>query len=498
MSINMDRNVYHKELILKAEKAVTELKGKALKDPHRLNYHFMAPASWINDPNGLIYFKGEYHMFYQQHPYSASNGPKHWGHAKSKDHVHWEHMPIALAPSEDYEKNGCFSGTAVDDNGTFTLIYTGNVHGGPGKKKQVQCIATSEDGVTFTKFAGNPVIEDFPEEGSIDFRDPKVWMYTDSWYMAIGSGKDGKANALLYKSKDLLSWDYIGKMTESKSEDQGKIWNCPDFFTVGGKDVLLVSPAVSPNYKDNRKTIYIIGKMDYETGVFTQEFDEDIDYGFDFYAPQTLIDEQGRVILIGWLDMWWNPMPTQEYGWAGAMTIPRVVSLLPDGKLCFSPLPELQALREKHQQFKQIHLKQSCPHILGDIQGDSLEIIAEYDLNSCNAEEFGFKLRCSVDGKQQTLITYNKVHQELSVDRTKSGIVESGISKCKLEATSSNTLELHIFLDRSSVEVFGNGGRVAMSHRIYPDPSSLGVEMLALGGSVKVTSVDIWNLKSIW
>jgi beta-fructofuranosidase len=491
------KDSYHRELISKAEVAVTSFKENAAKDPHRFNYHFTAPASWINDPNGLIYFKGEYHMFYQIHPYSAKNGPKHWGHAKSKNLVHWEHLPIALAPSEAYEKHGCFSGTAVDDNGIFTLIYTGNVID-QGKKKQVQCVATSKDGITFSKYAGNPVIRTFPEEGSKDFRDPKVWKHEDTWYMAIGSGKDGKANALLYKSENLLSWDYMGKMTGSIDEGQGKVWNCPDFFTIGDKDVLLVSPAVSPTNKDVRKTIYIVGKMDYETGEFTQEFDEDVDYGFDFYAPQTLVDGQGRVILIGWMDMWWNEMPTQKYDWAGAMTIPRVVNMLPNGKLSFSPVPELQALREEHQGIKQVQLTPENSSDLGDVRGDSLEIIAEFDLDSCDAEEFGFKLRGSASGDQQTLVTYNKHRQELVVDRGKSGVVASGISKCRLEPTSKHTIKLHIFLDRSSVEIFGNEGCVTMTHRIYPDPSSLGVEMIAAGGSVNIISVDVWNLKSIW
>lgn len=498
MSMNMDKGDYHKELICKAERAIAGLKGNTMNDPHRLNYHFMAPSSWINDPNGLIYFEGEYHMFYQQHPYSASNGPKYWGHAKSKDLVHWEHLPIALAPSEEYEKNGCFSGTAVDDNGTLTLIYTGNVLCGKGVKKQVQCIATSEDGVSFTKFAGNPVIKDFPNEGSVDFRDPKVWRHNNSWYMAVGSGKVGKANVLLYQSKTLHSWDYIGKMAESSSEDQGEVWNCPDFFILDDKDVLIVSPAVSPEFGDIRRTIYVVGEMNYETGVFNQEFDADIDHGFDFYAPQTLVDEQGRVIIIGWLDMWWNLMPTQKYGWAGAMTIPRVVSLLPDGMLNFSPIPELQALREDYYHSKQLELKPHFQNVLGDIQGDSLEIIAVFDLNFCDAEEFGFKLRCSEDGEEQTLVTYNKGFQELSVNRNKSGIVESEISRCKLEPTFNNLLELHIFLDCSSVEVFGNGGRVVMSNRIYPDSSSRGVKTCTKGGSVKVNSIDIWKLKSIW
>jgi len=488
----------HKQLITRASKAIDRLKKNVPNDPHRLNYHFMGPASWINDPNGLIYFKGEYHLFYQLHPYSAKNGSKHWGHAKSKDLVYWEHLPIALAPIEDYERHGCFSGTAVNNHGIFTLIYTGNVILETGEKKQVQCIATSTDGLVFTKHRSNPVITDFPKEGSADFRDPKVWRHQDKWYMAVGSGKDGKANALLYTSDDLISWDYVGKMTESKNSRQGIIWNCPYFFRFGGKDIMLVSPAVHPNSKEAYRTLYMIGNMNYESGKFTQKSDGIIDYGPDFYAPQTLKDEHGRIVLIGWLDMWWNEMPTQAYGWAGAMSLPRIVSFSSDGTLKFTPLPELQVLRKDHRCLEQIYVKPQDYRLLGNLQGDSLELKAEIDLSDCEAEEFGFKVRCSKSGAEKTLVTYNGEKQELIVDRSHTGIVKSGISKCRLEPTKHNKIKLHIFLDKSSVEIFANGGRVVMSHRIYPNPASLGVEVMVRKGSVKFVSIDVWKLKSIW
>src|SRR5581483_226994 len=157
-----------------AEEAIKRAKEK-VRDDYRLGYHIMAPANWINDPNGLVQYKGEYHVFYQHHPYDENWGPMHWGHVKSKDLVHWEYLPIALAPTEAYEKDGCFSGSAVDDNGVLTLIYTGNIWVDREKDilDQSQCIATSTDGIHFTKEAVNPVIAKHPEEGSGHFRDPK-------------------------------------------------------------------------------------------------------------------------------------------------------------------------------------------------------------------------------------------------------------------------------------------------------------------------------------
>ncbi|HEU5140538.1 MAG TPA: glycoside hydrolase family 32 protein [Bacillales bacterium] len=495
MPAKSNKDSLHLQSISKAEEAMASLRRNADMGPHHLNYHFTAPISWMNDPNGLIYYRGEYHMFYQIHPFSPENGPKHWGHAKSKDLVFWEHLPIALAPSEDHDMHGCFSGTAVENNGLLILIYTGNVHS--PQKKQVQCIATSEDGLIFTKHPGNPVINQFPEDGTVDFRDPKVWKHEGVWYMAIGSGKAGMASALLYQSTDLFNWEYTGKMAESNGS-QGKIWNCPDFFELDGKDVLLASPAVPYGVKNTRKSIYMIGKMNYENGKFTQEIDGDVDHGPDFYAPQTWIDHQGRVILIGWMDMWWNPMPTQDYGWTGAMTLPRLVTMSRNGKLLFEPVPELQTLRKNHRSLPPVKWSENHSGIFKNICGDSLEIIVEFDLQSCTAEEFGLKVRCSHDDKQKTLITYKPDLHEVTIDRQNSGTTNGERNVRNLPPRPNHTVKWHLFLDRSSIELFINDGELVMTNRIYPDPSSLGLDLFAKGGSVKVSSLDLWDLSSIW
>lgn len=205
--------------------------------PH---YHLAARAGWINDPNGLVWFDGWYHAFYQHHPYSTQWGPMHWGHARSKDLVHWEHLPVALAPEGPEDKDGCFSGSAVVDGDTLALIYTGHkFHGDPGDEAnlyQVQCLATSRDGIHFER---QGMVVDTPP-GMHHFRDPKVWWEGDSWYMIVGAREGDTGQVRLYRSADLRQWQDVGVLDEAESA-MGYMWECPDFFTLNGKRVLMFS-----------------------------------------------------------------------------------------------------------------------------------------------------------------------------------------------------------------------------------------------------------------
>lgn len=203
--------------IQQAEEALKEAEGK-VKQRYRLGYHIMPRANWINDPNGLIQFKGEYHVFFQHHPYDEHWGPMHWGHVKSKDLIHWEHLPVALAPGDEFDQSGCFSGSAVDDHGRLALIYTG--HNIIDQEKdlfyQTQNIAVSQDGTVFEKLQENPVITEPPEDSARHFRDPKVWKHRDVWYMVIGnSSKENVGRVVLYRSPDLRDWEYAGILAQS-------------------------------------------------------------------------------------------------------------------------------------------------------------------------------------------------------------------------------------------------------------------------------------------
>lgn len=494
--VDMERNKVHKERIDLANKALEQASAAVAEGNYRLYYHLMPPAGWMNDPNGLIYFNQEYHVFYQHYPYESKWGPMHWGHAKSKDLLNWEHLPVALAPSENYDAGesggyGCWSGSAVDDNGVLTLIYTGHVDG--RTPTEVQCIATSTDGVAFNKAAYNPVIAGAPEEGGFGFRDPKVWQHDGIWYMVIGYGKDGLGKALLYKSSDLRNWSYIGVAAESDGT-MGDMWECPDLFPLGnGDDHVLV---ISPMNMGTTKTMYLIGRLSYETGIFDCRYAERLDYGFDFYAPQTFVDGQGRRILIGWMNIWGAQMPEQEHGWMGAFTLPRELTLSDDdGTLRILPVEELRAMRGTHHRVSNLSICADTEVPLPEIHGDALELIAVFDTNqSAGDAEFGLLLRCSEDGSEYTEVSFSAADQKLSVDRNQSGAGEAGVCEVDLNPLEDGRIKLQIFMDRSSIELFANNGLKTVTNRIYPKPDSLGIKLFARNGEVSLESLDAWKL----
>lgn len=298
----------------------------------RLAYHIEAEKGWINDPNGLCWFNGEYHVFFQHNPFAAKWDTMHWGHAVSKDLVHWEELPIALYPTEPYENSeGCFSGSALVKDGVLYLMYTAVSK----ELGQTQCIATSRDGRTFEKYAGNPVIAQSPVDPvSKDFRDPKIFPYKDDGYrMVCGAGIGGEASVLLYRSDDLLHWEYMGPIFQSR--DFGPVPECPDLFELDGKWVLVFS-----RMDESRASQFIVGRFDGAS--FTPESYQIVEKGKDFYAPQTFLDPKGRRILIGWLHGWERETPPDAVR-AGALTIPREVTLM-DGKVHNYPVEEAQAL----------------------------------------------------------------------------------------------------------------------------------------------------------
>ena len=238
----MSEKLMH-ENIQKAQKEIESKKEIVKAGQMRQHYHFMPQTGWINDPNGLIYYKGKYHYFYQLNPYYGHWDYMHWGHAISSDLMHWEYLPVALAPSEEYDdhmRGGCFSGSAIEHDGKLFLMYTGTSNHGEGYV-QTQCIAYSGDGINFTKYEGNPVI--CPPEGvpSDLFRDPKVWEHDGVYYMVCGASRNKRGQALLYRSSDMLHWEFFNVLAESRGE-WGYMWECPDFYQLEDKYVLTFSP----------------------------------------------------------------------------------------------------------------------------------------------------------------------------------------------------------------------------------------------------------------
>lgn len=310
--------------------------------PERLKHHFEPQSGWMNDPNGLIFFKGEYHAFFQHNPYDTKWGPMHWGHAVSEDLIHWQELPIALSPDEEYENDGgCFSGSAVEKDGILFLFYTGVSK----KWGQAQCVVTSRDGIHFEKYADNPVIRCAPPEGSRDFRDPKVTKISDKYYMVCGTGKNKVGKVVFYSSTDLFDWQYEGVLYEGTKQD-GSVLECPDFFAFGDKYLLLFSRMG----KKSNATAFVYG--DFDGKRFTPISFSSPEAGPHFYAPQTFLDDKGRRILIAWLYSW-DKLLDAGATYAGALTIPREI-FLSDGKIALYPVEEALPLLVREDPLVQI------------------------------------------------------------------------------------------------------------------------------------------------
>lgn len=515
----------HLEILERAEASIAEARERVAQDRWRLRYHVAAPAYWINDPNGFSFYRGEYHLFYQHHPYSPEWGPMYWGHVKSRDLAHWDSLPIALAPSEDYELDGCFSGSAIEQGGKLWLMYTGNVWTGEDRDrdlKQVQALAYSEDGIRFEKFAGNPVISEAPE-GDIHpfhFRDPKVWKHGETYYCVLGSQTRDRRSGqvLLYRSDDLKDWGFVGVMAggQEPTEKLGYMWECPDLFVLNGQDVLICSPQgmkpVGDLYHNLHQSGYMLGKLDYDAGRFEHGELHLLDYGFDFYAPQTTEDDQGRRILIAWMAMWEDKMPEQIRGWAGAMTIPRVLTL-DNGRILSRPAPELAQLRGEGVSYEQVRIDNATPtntyaeseeyaipptssvihagQEFAGVNGECTELEVEFHAGS--AASFGLSLRVGEASGEETVVAYDREQMKLILDRERSGAGSGGVRKAPL-ALRDDRLQLRIFIDRSSVEIFAGDGELAMSARIYPGVESTGIRFFAEGGEATLTTLHCWPL----
>ncbi|MGH2562844.1 MAG: glycoside hydrolase family 32 protein, partial [Thermomicrobiales bacterium] len=378
---------------------------EAADDPHRPRYHFLPPANWMNDPNGLIQWRGRYHLFYQYNPHGPFWGTIHWGHAVSADLVHWSDRPVALAPTPGGpDQDGCYSGCAVDHNGVATIVYTG-VRG----KAQLPCIATSRDDdlLTWQKHAANPVIASPPHDlDLVAFRDHSVWNEAGVWYQVVGAGITCiGGTALLYRSEDLVRWEYlhplyVGDKDQTEPLWTGQMWECPAFFALADKHTLVVSVM---DDKGVHYAAYMVGA--YANHRFTPHAQGIIDAGGHFYAPQVFADDKGRRIMFGWLREGRGQQAQRAAGWSGVMSLPRILSVLPDGTLGMVPAPELKALRRAHRRLGGIELTPETLGALDGDRGDALEIIAEFAPG--DAAEVGLKVRCSPDGEEETLISYD-------------------------------------------------------------------------------------------
>ena len=307
---------HDKRMTVEAARSYEERYATLIGDDVRPVFHLSPYIGWMNDPNGFSFYDGCYHLFYQYHPYSTEWGPMHWGHAVSKDMLRWRHLPCAMAPDEEYDEAGCFSGSAIEmPDGRQLLMYTGvrkehRAEDGMPQTRQAQCVAIG-DGMTYVKYEGNPVIPDsvLPESWKHEhFRDPKVWYGKDGTYHCVVGAVDegGDGYVLLFSSPDALNWSYVGELAHN-GRRFGTMWECPDLFELDGKAVLLTSPQdmlVEQRERLGGGALYCIGELDHSKGALVEEGLRAIDYGVDFYAPQTLKTPDGRRVMVAWMQSW--------------------------------------------------------------------------------------------------------------------------------------------------------------------------------------------------
>ena len=414
--------------------------------------HLSAPIGWINDPNGFVYFRGEYHLFYQYYPYGSFWGPMHWGHAKTKDFVTWEHLPVALAPDKDYDKDGCFSGSALVKDDTLWLLYTGNIINEDGSVRQVQNMAYSTDGIHFEKIEQNPVATEelLPKEViANDFRDPKIFEREGRYYSVVATKhQDGVGCIVLLGSDNLIDWEFESIFLKGLAH-QGHVWECPDYFQVDGQEYLIVSPMRyqrdGHDFVNINSNIFVSGHVDWEKKVFVAESFKEIDHGHDFYAPQSLFDDKGQRIVIAWMHNWGRTVVPHElgHGWACNMTLPRILHV--DGHQLRQEVPE--------------EVLASLPRIqLGE------EVVSTGYLDLEVKDTLVLRLGDEDDyvefGYQDGLVFIDRSHQKMDI----SGEEAWAISRRSVEIEAQ---QLQVIFDKNSLEIFVNKGQESLTTAIY-------------------------------
>jgi beta-fructofuranosidase len=449
-------------------------------DPLRPEYHLLPPHNWMNDPNGPIWWKGKYHLFYQLNPHAAVWGDMHWGHAVSTDMVHWHHLPIALAPTPGGpDSEGCFSGSAVVMDGVPTFIYTGvqnappesvTIRDGSDKLRETQLLATAQDdNLLHWKKLEDPIIAAPPADVVVTgFRDPCLWRESDAWYMGLGSGERGKGGCvLLYRSQDLHKWTYLHKLVEGKPNgriatnpcDSGEMWECPDFFSINGQHCLF--------YSTENKVLWTTGDYDEKEHLYTPKRRGVLDHGA-YYAPKSFLASNARRILWGWIR---ETRPESDFaaaGWAGAMALPRVLTVDQQGQLEINPAAEVEKLR-------------------GTLRSVALSTSAPYRLKLATLRhEFFLPIEISTGAINARLVTAGHTAWELKIDLA-GNTVQCGDTTFELPSRPWSKAELRFFLDGSIIECF-ICGREALTSRVYevkPDATTLeislqGIETLEL------------------
>lgn len=519
-------------------------------DPERPVYHFSPRVGWLNDPNGFSFYRGRYHLFYQYHPYNSYWGPMHWGHAVSKDMISWEYLPCALAPDTAYDGEGCFSGSAITlRDGRQLLIYTGCGSGeddplGKGRFKQSQCVAVlSEETGEYVKYEGNPVItgDDLPDCGdTYEFRDPYIWQANDGTYRAVAANArtgeitseqtyktDKGAQLSVFRSDDGFHWSFYKVLFEDERR-LGIMWECPNFFRLGGRQMLIASPMDmameeangSVRFPKGNNVCYITGNYDEENETFIQDRAdgrfryEPVDCGLDFYAPQVMKTPDGRHVMIGWMQdpatanlitssdreklrgEKKNTVIAEGTGLVhgqpgthifGQMTVPRELTLRGD-RLIQWPIRELEEYRTGQVISASIDMRSETRSIEG-ISGRALDMTLDVfpetvsAAGMCSLDEF--TIRFARDYEHYVEISYRPDSSVVTIDRSKSGQADCITKRRSIRVRDRRgSINFRILIDRWSAEIFINGGEQVMSLTYYTDPEADGITFSTEGNAV--------------
>lgn len=483
------------------------------KEQHRPQFHFTPEKGWMNDPNGLVFYDGEYHLFYQHYPDSTVWGPMHWGHAISKDLVSWEHLPIALYPDS---LGYIFSGSIVVDENNTTGFQTGKekplvaiftyhdmVKEKAGRNdRESQGIAYSLDkGRTWTKYAKNPVI---PNKGDTDFRDPKVFWHepTKNWIMPLAVGKKLE----IFTSPNLKNWQKASEFGLKESVNDG-VWECPDLISFktedGSEKWVLIQNIGRGAVNGGSGTQYFVGNFDGKT--FTNDNSPEtklwLDFGADNYAGVSWFNApNNEKIYIGWMSNWddyANLLPTST--WRSGMTVPRKLSLIKTSegfRLTQMPVSQLETLRLLSTNIPKQTIDNSFV-----IENKSVlnELDLTFDLEASTASELGFILSNSKNEK--LIFGYDKTKKQVFVDRTNAGKSDFSTKFAKKHtAPFSNlkTLTVKALIDNASIEVFVNNGEISITDLFFPNEDFTKIELYSKGGKAELTSGTLHPLKPIW
>ncbi|CZS88216.1 related to beta-fructofuranosidase [Rhynchosporium graminicola] len=465
-------------------------------DPIRPQFHYGQYQGWINDPAGLIQWKGKHYLFSQEfNPDAPLWGPMHWSHAESSDAVHWRELPVALYPipiTNALDSSGRFTGSAVVDNSTggLHIIYTEftNTDTHPGAAPEAVSSVTSLDGTTFSYSPKNPIIKGPPPTGSSNgFRDPKVFWDTNdqTWKFVIGSGEGAKGRVQLYVAQDasLLEWEFVSVVAEGDGTTGG-MWECPNMFPLGDKWVLF--------YGGRSLGFYEVGT--YNGTKFVPEKTGLLDAGPHSYAMQWYIDEAGRNLGITWLGNWdSNKWPSRVNGWAGTQSITREFFLREDGGLGTRPIAEVASLASgPTTSMGKIDVHGTIK--VGSTNTARLQL--SVDLKSSNAPAFTVFLYQSK--AEAVVLKYTFGTKTLSLDTTKAGYGQAGVWSAVIAPTKDGVLSLDVLIDRSSVEIFAGDG-TAMTATVFSRfQESTDIKIEAVGGKAVFASIDLTPFGSSW